>query len=392
MCASPLRFFRAGPPPPNVALLSDALFFTRSVPITAGASAAEAATQIELAIEAVSPFPLAQLYYGWFWKPGAENALLFAAYRRRFTTEQTAEWSGAELVLPSFAAVLGAEDIQPATTIVLDAPEGFTAVHWEASSVPSKVIFRPVPPEATEEDRAKIRDDLLRGIGGSKAVLDLPAPLAADPATSDSEIVFRSGEFVSHLPTTLVGALDVRDKAELASLRGARRRDVVLWRLALGCAAALVLLTIGEFALAGGRAWHRVRLAQYNAQKPLVDKIESVDNLTQRINELATNRLLPLEMVTELVGTNLERKPEEITFTRVHAEQGRGLHTVVVQGWASNPAQVTAYETTLRNLPTCQDAHAQFENVTGARAVFTLTVTFKPGVLKPIGASVASTK
>src|SRR5262245_13996242 len=101
MCASPLRLLRAGPPPPKVALLPDALFFTRAVPVTNGALPAEATTQIELAIEGFSPFPLAQLYYGWFWIPGAEQALVFAAYRRRFTAEQTALWGDAELVLPA---------------------------------------------------------------------------------------------------------------------------------------------------------------------------------------------------------------------------------------------------------------------------------------------------
>src|SRR3954467_7049207 len=99
MCASPLSFLRAGPPPPKVALLPDALFFTRLVPIAAGASPVEVTAQVELALEAVSPFPLAQLYYGWFWKPGLEKAFVYAAYRRRFTTDQTAAWADAELVL-----------------------------------------------------------------------------------------------------------------------------------------------------------------------------------------------------------------------------------------------------------------------------------------------------
>ena len=107
--SSPFRFLRAGPPPPRVALLSDALFFTRSVPVAKGATPAQAAAELELALEGISPFPLAQLYYGWFWVPGAERALVFASYRRRFTAEQTADWEQAELVLPTFAAVLGAE-------------------------------------------------------------------------------------------------------------------------------------------------------------------------------------------------------------------------------------------------------------------------------------------
>ena len=95
---SPFHFLRAGPPPPRVALLPDAAFFTRTISIAADATAAEAAAQVELALEAISPFPIAQLYYGWFRDPAAQEALVFAAYRRRFTTDQTAEWEGAEVV------------------------------------------------------------------------------------------------------------------------------------------------------------------------------------------------------------------------------------------------------------------------------------------------------
>src|SRR3954463_5404983 len=101
MCASPLSFLKNGPPPPKVVLLPDALFFSRAVPIAGGATAPEVAAQVELAIEAISPFPLPQLYYGWTWQPGADHAFAYAAYRRRFTSEQTATWTDAELVLPA---------------------------------------------------------------------------------------------------------------------------------------------------------------------------------------------------------------------------------------------------------------------------------------------------
>jgi hypothetical protein len=389
MCASPLRFLRAGPPPPRVALLPDALFFIRSIPITKGATAAEATAQAELALEGISPFPLAQLYYGWHWVPGAENALVFASYRRRFTAEQTAEWDRAELVLPAFAAVLAAP-VEPGTTIVLDAVEGLTAVHWSDSAVPTKVAFRAVAAEATLEDRDRLRDDLLREIGGSKKVIDLESPISADPATSDREVVFRAGDLVSRLPAATGSSIDVRDKGELASLRSARKRDVILWRVALGCAAALMFLAIGEFALIGGRAWHSVRERQYKAEKPLVDRITAVHELTNRIDDLATKRLLPLEMVTQVVGENNERIPADIQFTRVHAEQGAGLYTLFIEGKTENQAQVNAYETTLKNLPAVQNARAQFSQTRGSSATFTIVVTFKPGALNPTGAAVVS--
>jgi hypothetical protein len=391
MCASPLRFLRAGPPPPRVALLPDALFFTRSVPIAKGAVQAEAAGQVELALESVSPFPLAQLFYGWFWVAGSERALVFASYRRRFTSDQTATWEGAELVLPSFAAVLGAE-VGPATTILLNSLDGLTAVHWDEPPVPSKVIHRAIGVEATDDDRAKLREEILREVGGSKKVIELEAPLTADPSATDRELVFRSGDFVARVAASTAAALDVRDKGELADLRNARKRDVVLWRVALGAAAALLLLAVGEFALMGGRAWQQVRMRQYNAQKPLVDKIAKVHELTNRIEDLQTKRLLPLEMVTQIVGENNERVPPDILFTRMHTEQSQGLYTLVVDAKTQNPPQINAYEAAVKNLPSVQSAVVSNIQTTGSSASFRLTVTFKPEALKPTATTVASSR
>ena len=380
MCASPLSFLRAGPPPPKVVLLPDALFFSRAVPITAGATAAEAATQVELALEAVSPFPLSQLYYGWLWKPGTEQAFAYAAYRRRFTSEQTAEWGDAELVLPTSAALGGAE-VEGATTILLNYPDAITAVHWETATVPSRVLTRPLPPELSEEDRARVRDDLLREFGGSKTVIDLPVLPAAEPARSDREVVFRAGDLVSTLPTATAAALDVRDKDELAALRGARRRDVMLWRVALGCAAALLLLGIAELALIGGRAWQQVRMEQVARRKPTVDKIIAAAELANRISDLVNKRLLPLEMLTVLVGVDGKRKPDEIFFTRIETRPAAGLYTLFVQAQTTNSAQIPVYESQLKALPELENVRVTILPGQGDR--FELEVTFKPDQIKP---------
>ncbi len=385
MCASPFGFLRAGPPPPKVALLPDAMFFTRAVPITAGASAAEAASQVELALEGIAPFPLAQLYYGWFWLPGAESALVFAAYRRRFTTDQAADWDGAELVLPSFAAVLGAT-VEPATTMILHRDDGLTAVHWVTPSVPAKVLFTPLLPEATDEERARAREELLRELGGSKTIIDLTEPVTADPARSDGELVFRSGDFVSQVPASAASALDVRDKAELAALRNARKRDVILWRVALGSVAALLLLAIGEVGLFAGQQWQKVRVREANAKKPIVDKITSLQELANRVDEIATKRLLPIEMVLAAA----EAKPEEIVFTRATADRTRGLYTLIVEGTTANAAQINVYEAAVRALPSVKSAFAAIGRMANDRTNFTLTVEFKPDSLKPQTATTAS--
>ncbi|MBM3853142.1 MAG: hypothetical protein FJ399_08290 [Verrucomicrobia bacterium] len=377
---SPFRFLRAGPPPPKVALLPDSAFFVRSIPLAAGATPEEATTQIELALEAASPFPLAQLYYGWYWQPGSPHALAFAAYRRRFTTDQAAAWAGSEVVLPAFATALGLE-AEPSTTLLLNHPDAITAVHWAGGPVPSGVLTRAVDPAATEEERARIRAELVHHFGGSRKVLDFAGEPAPEPARSDREIVFRIGDCASRLPAPVLASADVRDKAELAALRGARRRDVLLWHVTVGFAASLALLAAGEFALVGGRMWQRVREQQLAKQKPLVERITRIHEYTNKIEELATKRLRPLEMMTQLTGVDLERKPPEIQFTRMQADQSKGLYTIFVEGRTSNPAQVNAYEATLRKLPSIEKVDAPILQLRGDQTQFSLTAVFKPEAL-----------
>ncbi len=378
-----LDTLRAGPPPPKVALLPDALFFSRAVAVTSGASAAEAAAQIELALESASPFPLAQLFYGWWWTPGAEHAFVFAAYRRRFTTDQTAAWGDAEMVLPAFAALLGAK-VEPGTTIVLASADGVTAVHWGAGPVPAKVLCKPFPPEATEEQRAQTREELIKEIGGSKTVIDLAAPPAADPALTDREVAFRSGDVVSTLPAAVVATLDVRDKVELAARRASRRRDLILWRVTVGLAAALVLLGAGELARLGGLQWQKVRLAQLNAQRPRVEAIMRSNELATRIEDLATKRLLPLEMMSVILGgEDSKLRPPGVTFNRLVADIKNGLYTLIVDAQTNNAGEVSLYETVLKKLPAVEDANAQIQSTRGELTTFRLTVKFRPGAVKP---------
>jgi hypothetical protein len=379
---SPLKFLRAGPPPPKVVLLPGALFFVRSVPVAMDATPAEVATQVELALEAVSPFPLAQLYYGWFPVPAAGRAVVFASYRRRFTADQLEAWGDAELVLPAFAATF-ATRLDPATTVVLNEPEGLTAIHWDENSLPGQVLVRPLAVDAGDEERARVRDELLAAVGGGKPVVDLPEPLVPDAGKSDRELVFRAGDFVARLPAGVAAALDVRDKGELATRRSSRRRDLVFWRVALGCAASLLLLAVGEFALVGGRAWQTMHTAKLTAQKPVVDRIMTSQELANRIEDLATRQLVPLEMLTELVGPNLERKPPDIQFTRIQADKSRGLYTVVIDAQTANAAQMSVYQGVLEKLPSMEKLEFLPQPSRGQFATFRIIFTFKPGALKP---------
>jgi hypothetical protein len=289
------------------------------------------------------------------------------------------------MVAPASAALFGGT-VEPATTVLLTTAEGITAIHWETPAVPSRVVFRPIAPEATEEDRAKLREDMIRELGGSKVIVDLLVAPAPEPGSNDREILFRSGDFVSRLGQLALAAMDVRDKGELTALRAARQRDLVLWRLTLGCAAALLILALGELALIGGQAWQKVRVAQLNARAPAVDSIKQAQELAINIQDLVTKRFLPLEMVTSVVGANGDRKPADLIITRITtnaATGARGTYSLTMEIQTTNSAQVPAYRNELQKLPECESVNVEPMPSQGDRSMFRVTVVFKPGSLKP---------
>lgn len=361
---------------PKVVLLPDAVFFTRVIPVPAGAPAAAVAGQAELALEGLSPFPPAQLFHGHFWTPGAERALVFAAYRRRFPRDQLAGWEGAELVLPAFAALLGLE-VKPATTVLAPSAEGLTAIHWDAGAVPAAVHFRPLPPEATDADRARVRDELLRLVPGSRQVVELAAPPAvAAAARGGEEFAFESGAHRSRLASARAAALDVRDKAELAALRRTQARDLLLWRVFAGGLAAIGLMLLGLAGLGAAGLWQKAREAKIAAQQPVVDQIMTAQSLATRTDELSTRRLLPLEMIS----LASERKPAVIQFLRATTS---GLYTLTVDAQTTAPAEVAAFRTALAEQPACEKVEIRDQRARDNLMTFTLVIAFKPGALKP---------
>ena len=365
---------------PKVVLLPDALFFTRAIPVPAGALAAQVGDQAELALEGMSPFPPAQLYHGYFWKPGAERALVFAAYRRRFTREQLTAWEGAALVLPAFAALLGL-DVKPATTLLVPSPEGLTAIYWDGGAVPEAVHFRPLPTEATDADRARVRDELLRQLAGSRQVVELATPPAADDAAGrGDEFAFHSDTHRSRLPASLATTMDVRDKADLAALRRTQARDLLLWRIFLGSLAAIAVMLLGLVALAGEGLWERAREAKIAAQQPVVDQIMTAQSLATRTDELSTKRLLPLEMISMVS----ERKPAVIQFLRATTS---GLYTLTVDAQTASPGDVAAFRSALAEQPGCEKVEVRDQRTRDNLMTFTLVITFKPEALKPATAS-----
>lgn len=362
------------------ALLPDDRFFAVAVPVETGEAAGPVAAQVELALEASSPFPLAQLYYGFFTRPGATRALAYATYRRRFTAEESAAWGSADLVLPTFAALLSVNPPPAgATTWLIAAGSGLTAVHFDDDSgVPAVVRTAGWPEEASDADRAAARDGLLRSLPGSRTVVDLPAP-ELDP-TAGEVLRFRAGEVQATIPSEEAATLDVRDKLELAALGRAQARDRWLWR---GFAAAVAILAFSlllEVIVVGGRGFLASRRAERDARAPEVAEIMTKQALATRIDEMASKRLLPIEMI---LAVNSARPPS-IQFVSTSTI---GLTGLEISAQTGAQGDIDAFESAVRRLPACDRVEIRDLVSRSGVTTFVLAITFKPDGIRPAGST-----
>lgn len=379
MSLSSLKRFLPSAPARHVVLLSDALFFTRSVPVAEGATAADVAAQAELAVEGLAPFPISQLYYGHYWTPGSPQMLIYAAYRKRFIPEELEQWPGAEAVAPSFVALLKTpQRPAPATAMIIPGASCVTGLYFaDASGVPSQVRIEPLLGEPTDEDRAAARERLLAAFPEKYHVIDVPVPPEFDVNSSHGELVFHAGEHVSRFGLADIEPLDVRDKAELAARRSAKARDVILWRTFVGCVAAIILAALLEVVLIVATIWQNQRLALEARQKPVVESIMTSQALANRIEELSTKRLLPFEMLA-LINTV---RPPDILFIRVVSS---GLFTLDIEAQTSS-GDIDGFRSELNNLEACEKAEVLDVRSRDGVSTFRLTVTFVQDAFGPDG-------
>jgi hypothetical protein len=370
------KFKLSGPVAKKVVLLPDHAFFVRVMPLAPETPPAGIPAQVELALEGLSPFPVAQLCYGYFCPPGAGRVLVYAAYRRHFTVNDAAEWADADAVLPAFAAWLGLAPAGP-TALLVTGTDFVTALGWDGhDAVPAVVATHPVAPDAPQGERAALQEKLAAQLKHLPPPTTAAVPAGTSSRDGDEGLEFTDGKLTSHLTTAQLDTLDVRDKAALAARRRDRARNLNLWRAFMGCAAALGLAAVLQLGLKGGRLWLDNRAALAAAQAPAVQDIETKHNLANHIEELSTRRLMPVRML-EIVN---EKRPRTIQFLRAAT---KGLYVLEIEGQTNATPDVFNYQAALKELPACALVELGQTVDRGGITRFTLTVTFKPEALRP---------
>ncbi len=365
------RLLPSAPPEPALALARGDLFFTRRVSLVPDEPAGP---QLALAIEALAPFPPEQLYHGHVPGRDGTSALVFAAFRRRFSADQTATWDSARLVTPEFIPLLAAREGDRAAAVLWTHDGRACALVWRTGEdLPCTILGRETAPEGAE---AVLAAALARaGLPTDTAVRRLEGEPALANGEADSLLALVDGKRLGSLPASWTEAADVRDPDFLTERRRAARRDVWLWRGVVGSAALLALalaLEIGAAAL--GFAARRAD-ARVLAQADDVRAIETAQALANRIGELNERRLMPFEMLN-LINPG---RPETVVFQRALT---RGLLKLEIEAQTGNADDVSAYTKALKTTPDIASAGARDIRTRDGQTTFMLDVEFKADALR----------
>ncbi len=365
-----LRRWLPKPPPIPAVLLPSDRFFVVRVELD---PTVEARPQVELALEAASPFPANQMLFGLVRGADGRSALAYAAHKRRFSTEETTSWPASSPVVPEFLALLGHRP-EAGGVVTHTALNRTVALAWRAGeNLPAVILSRAAadgtPAQAATE--AATQAELPAGV----TPVHLSSPLTGRLGDEGLELI--SGEGRSHriAPRSLDEA-DVRDAAFLEKRRGQAAWESRTWlaaRLAAACLLLAALTDIGSVLLRSHTADLTTRL---DAARPKVQELDGLQSLAAKIAELGDNRPLTFEMLA-IVNT---KRPATLTFQGVACKGGPVLE---IEGRTTSPEDVGNFEQALR-AETGLVAKVETRDLRAREGstTFTLTVTFKADALR----------
>jgi hypothetical protein len=344
-------------------------FFIQLVSLDGGAPAGE---QVELALEAHSPFPLAQLYHGYFLSADRTRALAFACYRRRFSAEEQAAWPEAAAVMPGILALLGPPPTRP--VIVLHAEPGrlLQGVAWDGrSDLPVALRAQTMPDDASAAEAALVAELKRAGAPAGAEVRRLDGTI--DVRWNDrAEAAFRVGsQETLQFGTAALVAADVRDKSFLEAKRQRRQQDRRWWAAAVAVAALLAVSAVIELAAGGYALWNGSLQAALAQRSGEVRRIEAAQTMAVKIEQLAVRQQRPLEWLSEVRAV----RPRSVQFTRM---VGRSDRTLEIEAQTSSAGDVGTFEAALRKLPVLDRVEVRDLRAREGMTSFVVALAFKP--------------
>jgi Fe2+ transport system protein FeoA len=373
---SPLSRLFKDAKPQEAAMLPGNRFFVRRLTV----EGEDVPGQVNLALEAISPFPLEQMLVGFVTSADGKQVLAYAAHRRRFTAEESFAWPEDCQVVPEFLALCGHRPKTDAI-IVHRGDDRLTALAWKAGEeLPLAIVVA----ELADADEAGIaREAAIRA--------DLPADIAVEKVTGtlsgsivERDLVLkREGNGTFTIPQKGLDDSDIRDSDFLAERRKKERLNLILWNAArLGAAVIVVSLILDLAGMVVGLRSSSLEAAN-EARRPVVEDIEASQAITSRILELGVKRLLPIEMLA-LVN---EKRPATVEFTNIQCELKKAKDSTIakpmmtVDAKTPNAGDISDFLKAVQAMPEVEAATNSEPRVRETSTTFRIEITFKQAVL-----------
>lgn len=354
--------------PAAAALLPGNRFFVRRLAL----DGPDVQAQVNLALEALSPFPLEQMLVGHLVAADGRTALIYAAHRRRFTPEESLAWPEDCQVVPEFLALCSH---RPAAggVVVHRGEERLTALAWVAGeTLPAAIAVG----ELADVTEAEIAAEAAQrgGLDAGYAVETLTGALRSE-RREHALVLLAEGATPHELSKKHLDVADIRDTDFLEARRKKERTNLILWRLTQGAVATLVVALLLDLVGFGVRLRTDDLEAKNVENAAKVADIDAAQAITSRINELGVKRPLPLEMLA-LIN---EHRPATLEFQSVTCKSNV---LIEIGGRTSNAADIGVFERELAALPTVASAVSRDIRTRETSATFTLAVTFKLDALR----------
>lgn len=371
---------------PAIVILPGHLFFVRSLELPTGIRPEEVESFVEVSTEQISPFTLAQLYYGYYLPPESSRLLVFAAYRKKLQAFADEAWENAELVVPDFVSILALEHEGP-TLVFLQNDADIMLAYWPAGGgVPERLVSRHVHSESALTSAEEVREELRRKIGhvpASARTILLEGPVRA--RFRDRNLVFdlrqaggADGPSVE-IPRPAFWTTDVRDKAFLQASRKVRQQNRWLWNGVIAIVACFLALAVFEVGLFAGRKILQSRLERVEALEPEVARVQEEEALASRLEELSGQRLLPFEFLQFINRI----RPSSVYFTTVSTS---GLRSMQIEARTPRAADADRFQEALQRAEGVESVEVQNQQVGRDGTSFTLTVRVTEEALRRISA------
>ena len=361
-------------PLPEVLVLPAEYFFVESVEVPPALASNELADFAELSMEAIAPFPLEQLRWGFITAPNGQSLLIYAALKDRLKRAGHGELETYTWVLPDFATLHGAR-FDRDTEVILQGEQYDTACRLPSGeSMPEQIRSlscsdaTPVasPPSAhrssaTQSIRLRLHPIKLSEKGTPifqfETIGDAPANGHWSPLEPDEAALWQA---------------DIRPADFKTVERNARRTTALITRI-LGYAAifALLLLLLEGLLFAGG-FWLGTRQGKVEAQATNVRRIEDKQSLMNKLEQVAQNELRPIAILTAAneIRTTLGQTGIEYDETVID-----GSNRLTIEGKANTINELNAYTEALRKSGTFELVEAPKSLKRSGQTKVTFTVT-----------------